>query len=274
MRQLWAAAFLLAAVAALSGNSVAQPPSSSESQRATQPVNPQADLEKILSNMERVQWENPARYRAYMLTREYKFFQGNDTQSPKSEVTAQVAFEPPNKKHFDILETRGSGRGESVVKHILENEAEVSKDVSSAEFTRRNYDFALLGESAINGRRCFVLDLQPKRQERSLFVGKLWIAADDYHLLRAEGRPAKSPSWWLKSSYVVLDFGDVDGLWLPVATHGTGEVRIFGHFQLESRKLSQQVAGVTAQSRFKQQNRRTVRPSAALGAVIPEPPRQ
>ena len=267
MRQLWAAAFLIAAVAVLSGNSVAQPSSSA----ASQPTTSQADLENILSNMERVQWENPARFRAYMLTREYKFFQGNDTQSPKSEVTAQVAFEPPNKKHFDILETRGSGRGESIVKHMLQNEAELSKDITAAEFTRRNYDFALLGEAAINGRRCFILDMQPKRQERSLFVGKLWIAADDYHLLRAEGRPAKSPSWWLKSSYLVLDFGDVDGLWLPVATHGTGEVRIFGHFQLESRKLSQQVAGVAPQPRFRRQNSHPARPTSALGTVIGEP---
>jgi hypothetical protein len=236
-----------------------------------QPASP--SLDQILDNMERVQWGNPARFRAYMLTREYKFFQGDDVQRPKSQVTAQVSFEPPNHKSYDILETRGSGRGEAIVKHMLENETELSKDISTTEFSRRNYNFALLGEAVLDGRRCYVLALQPKRQERSLFVGKLWVAADDSHLLRAEGKPAKSPSWWLKSSYVVLDFGDVDGLWLPVATHGTGDVRLFGRFQLESRKVGQQVEGVIARGQIKRQRGRGTAASSIGAAVLNEPQR-
>jgi hypothetical protein len=235
----------------------------------------------IVSRMEQAQWSNPARTQPYILTRDYQFFQGGAAQQkPKSEVVAQVNFNPPNEKTFAILETHGSGRGEMVVKHLLENESQNTRDVTTVEFTRRNYDFALLGEYTLNGRRCYVLELRPRRQERSLFNGKAYVAQDDFRLLRVEGEPAKNPSWWLKSSYVVLDFGDVDGLWLPVASHGSGDVRLFGHFSLESKKIGQQVGGVVAmnevRSRARQARTRAshLAPASNFGTAVAGRPQQ
>ncbi len=51
------------------------------------------DLNLIVQRWEELQ--DPARFRPYELTREYKIFHGDDKQ-PTSEVTAQIDFVPPN----------------------------------------------------------------------------------------------------------------------------------------------------------------------------------
>jgi len=256
----------------------------------------QADLQQILTQMEAMQGANPARYEPYVLIRQYRFYQGSDNnENAKSEVLAQVSFTPPNVKTFDILETRGSGRGTSVVKHILENESELCKDVSRNEISRKNYDFKLLGESSIDGHRAYVLAISPRRDDHALLRGRVFVDAGSFRIVRTEGQPARSPSWWLRSSYIVLRYGEAEGLWLPVATEGSGEVRIFGHFKLASEKVSLRVGtqvaaaktkstlplattaapnrnqAATAESNARRQNQRGRSTAAAGAAVIPNP---
>jgi hypothetical protein len=236
---LWVVAFLLSVV--WFTNSKARAQAAANHQPSTPAVTSTDQLQAIVTRLEQTQQANPARYRPYALTREYKFYHGDTTSDPKSEVVAEVSFVPPNIKSFEILDSRGSGRGTSVVKHLLENEAELSKDVTTNEISRRNYDFALAGEDLVNGRNCYVLDLKARREERSLFNGKVFIDAQSYRILKLEGQPSRSPSWWLKNTYITLLFGDVDGLWLPVATKGTSELRIFGRYTLASQKIGQRV---------------------------------
>lgn len=231
-----------------------------------------AGLQQILEHMEAVQTHNPARFRPYVLTRQYRFYQADAKElqrDPKSEVLAEVSFTPPNMKTFDILETHGSGRGASVVKHMLEGESELSKDIGRNEISRANYNFTLLGESTADGRHCYILGLAPKREDHTLFKGRAFIDAENFHILRVEGQPAKSPSWWLKSSYVVLRFAEVAGLWLPVATEGTGEVRIFGRFTLASQKVDLRLGDEIAQARTESRpSRHRPHPTTAVGAAV------
>jgi hypothetical protein len=224
---------------------------------ATARVSPSnGDLQQIVTSLERVQATNPARTEPYVLVRQYRFFQGEDATRAKSEVVAEVTFTPPNVKTFDILESHGNGRGASVVKHILENEAELAKDVSKNELSRKNYVFSLAGETVLEGKRCYVLAIAPRREDRSLLRGRIYIDANSFHVLRTEGEPARSPSWWLRSSYVVLRYGEAEGLWLPIATEGSGEVRLFGHFALNSQKLEVRIgADAVAQNRATNQHR-------------------
>lgn len=247
-RQIWVLGFLLlafnaAALAQVVASAIA--PSQPDSKAC-----PDADLATIVTQMEAAQTANPARSQPYVLVRQYRFYQGAQAaDNAKSEVMAQVSFTPPNVKTFDILETRGSGRGTSVVKHILENESELSKDVSRNEISRKNYDFSLLGESVVDGRRAYIVGLSPRRDDHTLLRGRVYVDAENFHILRTEGQPAKSPSWWLRSSYIVLRYAEVEGLWLPIATEGTGEVRMFGRFMLNSEKVSLQVGNQVAAAR-------------------------
>jgi hypothetical protein len=238
------------------------PAQAAENSQAAQP-----DVEAIISHVEAVQAANPSRSRAYILTREYKFFQGKEGNDPKAQVTAEITFLPPSTKTFRIVNAEGSGRGEAVVKHMLENEAEMAKDVRNIEVSRNNYSFRLDSVQQMDGRRCYVLAMSPKRRDHGLLDGKAWVDAETYRVMQVEGTPAKSPSWWLHKTYVTMSFGELNGLWLPVRTQGIAEVRLFGTYVLASRAVRQeQPQEVVAMNR--KPSRSHARPQRTLGTVI------
>jgi len=234
----------------------------------------QADAGQIVDRMEQAAQENRTHYRPYIVTREYRMY-GSDEQQPKSSVTAEISFVPPTRKDYKITHTNGSSRGESIVRHILEDESKAAASgTAPGAITRANYVFQLEGEETLNGRPCFVLTLVPKREEKSLLAGKAWIDKDTYLVCRVDGDMAKMPSWWLKSVHVTLDFDQVDGMWLQNRTRAVAEVRMVGRHVLTSEAIRFQSGGVEARNiapRVKPaeaRKTRFTRPETILGATV------
>jgi hypothetical protein len=207
---------------------------------------PRSAVGTIVERMEQAALENRTHYRPYIVTREYRMY-GSDAQQPKSEVTAEVSFVPPGRKGFRITDSNGSLRGESIVKHILEDESKAATTGNtSGAIARENYNFQLLGEEALNGSDCFVLALSPKRQDKSLVAGKAWVDKSSYLVRRVDGEMAKMPSWWLKTVHVTVDFDLVDGMWLQERTRAVADVRMVGRHVLTSQAVRFQSGGVEA----------------------------
>jgi outer membrane lipoprotein-sorting protein len=226
------------------------------------------EINTIVDRMGQAQIETHAHSQAYTVTREYRLYAA-DPQQPSSEVVAQVSFVPPDKKTFDIKQASGSSRGEKIVKNVLEAEAKTAHSDRNA-LTRANYDFEYQGEQTLDGRRCYVLQLIPKRHEDNLVKGRAWIDAETYLVHRVQGDLAKSPSWWLKSVNVTLDFSAVAGMWLQTATKALAEVRIFGHHTLESHALNVQTAPSVARAAAPRRlvPARPTRRTAVTGEVV------
>ena len=93
-------------------------------------------VETIVARMAQARTENRAHLRPYIVTRDYKLF-GKDESKAKSEVIADVAFVPPDSKKYTIQETTGSGLGQILVRRMLANEAEVTKDYARHRLSRR-----------------------------------------------------------------------------------------------------------------------------------------
>ena len=148
--------------------------------------------ETIIARMAQARAENRARLRPYIVTRNYKLF-GKDESKAKSEVIADVAFVPPDSKKYTIEETNGSGLGQILVRRMLANEAEVTKDYVSTDLSADNYDFRFIREADVSGQRCYVLELLPRRKEKHLLHGDIWVDANTYLLRRFEGELAKPP---------------------------------------------------------------------------------
>ncbi|MFB3915103.1 MAG: hypothetical protein ACE14M_00115 [Terriglobales bacterium] len=205
-------------------------------------------LAKIVSHMEEAQLQNRSTYRAYTLTREYRFYGAEDDKPPSSEVLADISFVPPDKKTFKIEQSRGSSRGRNVVQKLLESESKAAAQRKvPGTITRDNYGFTLLGEDLLQGHPCWILALNPRREEKDLVRGRVWVDKDSYLVHRIEGDMAKTPSWWLKRVAVVLEFGNAGGMWLKTGTRAVADVRIFGQHTLVEQAVKIQTADQVAQ---------------------------
>jgi len=189
------------------------------------------DLNLILQRLEDVQHQDPAQSRPYEVTREYKVFPGYDKQ-PTSEVMAQINFVPPDIKTYKITQARGNSRGEKIVRELLDRETESAKRGHGSEISRMNYDFVFLRQEDFGVAPEYVLGIIPKRKDKYLLRGQIWVDASTFHIRRIEGVPAKSPSFWIKGIHITLQYAQLNGMWIPVSFDAIATVRLLGQYSL------------------------------------------
>ena len=202
-------------------------------------------VETIIARMAQARADNRIRLRSYVVTRDYKLF-GKEREKTESQVTADVIFDPPDLKKYAIQQTSGAGLGEKIVRRMLESEVEVTKDYSSTDISPDNYDFRFIREEDVRGRRSYVLELLPRRRDKNLLRGNIWVDANTYLLHRTEGEPAKRTSWWLRDVRIALLYGDVRGMWLQTASESTAKVRILGQYTMVSRDVKYKISELVA----------------------------
>jgi hypothetical protein len=219
--RLWLPVFLLLSTL----TSSPQVPSST-----TTEVRP-PDLNVILQRLENVQHQDPSESRPYEVTREYKVFRSYDKQ-PTSEVMARIKFVPPDTKTYKITQTRGNSRGEKIVRELLDRETESAKKGHASEISRVNYDFVFVRQENFGIVAEYVLRIVPKRKDKYLLRGQIWVDANTFHIRRIEGIPAKSPSFWIKDIHITLQYAELGGMWVPVSFDAIATVRLLGQFTL------------------------------------------
>jgi hypothetical protein len=70
--------------------------------------------------------------------------------------------------------------------------------------------------------------LSPRRKDRVLVDGTMFLQPSDGNLVRLEGRLAKSPSFWVKDVYIVRSYQRIGGAVVPVALESTAQLRLLG----------------------------------------------
>lgn len=149
----------------------------------------------------------------------------------RAEMLVQVQADPDGTKHFDVVSEEGwKAASKHVLRKMVESEAETSRlEVrSNTGLSLENYDFEFIGTELIADRLTYVLKVSPKRTDKYLFRGRIWVDASDYALVRAEGNPAKNSSFWIKSTHFIQTYTKNGALWFPLTTQSVTEARIFG----------------------------------------------
>lgn len=170
---------------------------------SAQTSSPIPALETIIARMAQARNENQSCFRSYVVTRDYKL-SDKENYKTRAQVVADVSFVPPNSKEYSIQQTSGSGLGEFIVRRMLANKAEIAKDFRSTDISPDNYDFRFLREEEASGQHCYVLELAPRRKNRHLLGGNIWMDAKTYLIRRTEGEPAKTLAWWLRDVRIAL----------------------------------------------------------------------
>jgi hypothetical protein len=198
------------------------------------------DLENLVKKITEAQLDNREHIKPYSVTREYKVF-GGDAVRPRTDVVAKVNFLPPNVKNYDIDQSTG-GMGEKIVRHILDHEVDATRDPRLMMVNEQNYEFTFLCEDTLAGDHCYKLQLTPKHERKELLKATMWVDKNSYHILRLEGEPAKSPSFWVKDVHLILEFGEVAGMWMQTHTLALAHLRFGGEYKITSQDLGYNVS--------------------------------
>lgn len=205
-------------------------PESSQPGSALEPLRPGMTEDRLFAEMLRQNERRTAALAEYIALRTY------DVKDPKGKLHAEevgrMEFRAPDKKTFTITSEQGSGLVRRLaLSPLIDSEirAASGKEHHDSTISPANYRLELLGEQQVGPYRCFVAQAIPKRVEKYLFVGKVWIDTADYAVVRIEGHPAAHLSFWVKSAEFVRQYQRIDGFWLPQKDETFVQVRLYGH---------------------------------------------
>jgi hypothetical protein len=194
------------------------------------------DLQNIVSRMMQAQDQNRTSSRLITVKRDYQLL--DKTYEQKARVVANVTYLPPDHKQYEVESSHG-GMGEKILRDVLDHETEKkdARETARKEFSPDNYAFSLAGSEVLDGRRCFVLQMNPRHEDKDLLRGQVWVDAENFNIRKVEGNPSKSPSWWIRDLHILMSFSEVDGMWLRTFTQAVANVRFKGRFEMVARDL-------------------------------------
>jgi len=159
----------------------------------------------------------------------------NERLNKHAEMVVRVDGDPDETKHFEVVSEEGwKAAQKHVLQKMLDSEAESSSPEArlKTRLSPENYELHMARTALLGDRMAYVIDVVPRRSEERLFEGQIWIDAQDYALVRAEGKPARNPSFWIRSVHFVHTYQKSGPFWFPASTESVTEVRIFGSTNL------------------------------------------
>jgi len=163
--------------------------------------------------------ENMAGYTA---TEHYAVYRYQDETHPVAEMTVMTTYREESGKSYAIISQSGSKIIQKLVLDtILDNEKHLNDPGirEGAWITSANYEMKLKsgGIQLLDGRRCHVLTLIPKRKASFLIEGTLWVDSTDGSIVQVQGTASKSSSILTGPTQVLRQYANVDGF--SQATH-------------------------------------------------------
>jgi hypothetical protein len=167
--------------------------------------------------------------RSYSAMRTYEL--KNSEGKLAARAVVRVTYKAPDRKTFD----KTSEQGSAIVRHLVfdrlmrsENETASGHEHHDSAITTANYTFALAGAEDIGQYHCLVLEARPKRRDKYLFEGKIWVDAQDFAIVQIAGHPARKPSFWVNRADFVRQYQKIGGFWLPYRDEASVEVKLYG----------------------------------------------
>jgi hypothetical protein len=149
-------------------------------------------------------------------------------------LVVETAFQKPQSVRTKVIRRDGSGWiRELVLDRFLEEEREGHSAFaeSGSKITPDNYGFKWVGQELCEGRLCYHLAITPKRADKSLLRGEIWLDGDDCAVVRVHGSPARRGFWMVRTE-IDRRYMRLDGIWLPKAFEMRTDSLITGHSEL------------------------------------------
>ena len=148
-----------------------------------------------------------------------------------AEEVGRMEYLAPDEKKFVVTSEKGSVVVRRLALNALiasEIETTAGKQHHDSAISPANYTLDVLGEQDVGPYHCYVAQAVPKRRDKYLFEGKIWIDAEDYAVVRIEGHPAKKLSFWIQRADFVRQYQRIDSFWFPQRDMTFVDVRLYG----------------------------------------------
>src|SRR5271167_3854548 len=151
--------------------------------------------------------------------------------SQSGEYEVQQHYLAPRTLAFKAVRFTGDAFVKTnVITRLLQSEVDhVQKDDPALNaISPANYKLSYKRTNELQGRTVHVYQLKPRQKRAGLFKGRIYVDAYTGSLVRAEGRPVKSPSMFVKKIEFVQDYEDIGPYTFPVHMHSEATARIVG----------------------------------------------
>lgn len=160
-------------------------------------------------------------------------------------LEATTWLDPVKGFGFTVTGEGGSGLIRNrVLRPALEAEAGAvtGGDAARSTLSLDNYTFTPEGAGP---EGLEAVRITARRSEKFLVNGRLLLRPPDLDLVRMEGRPAKSPSWWTTRVEIVRQYERLNGVRVPVRFDSTASVRLAGQSTFSMTYTYSSVNGAT-----------------------------
>jgi hypothetical protein len=244
------AALLVVGNTGLQAPTVAQTSQGSELRPLSEPVppsQPSASGDQVFAELVKHNELRNTGLREYSAVRTYAVTDLNGKVHAKE--TVQMEYIAPDKKTFVTIAAEGSVVIRNLaLKRLMESEmsAAAGKEHHDSSITPANYTFRILNEDYLDNHHCFVVEAIPKRNDKYLFEGKIWIDSSEFAIVKISGHPAKKLSFWITRADFVRRYEKTGDFWLPASDETFVEVRLYGKKIFSIQHHIKSVNGVTS----------------------------
>jgi hypothetical protein len=211
------------------------------------PSQPPANADHIFADLVKHNELRSAGLREYSAVRTYAVTDPDGKVHAKE--TVRMEYIAPDKKTFVTIAEEGSGVIRSLVlKRLMESEtsAAAGQEHHDSSITPANYTFHVLGEEDLGVHHCIVVDALPRRKDKYLFEGKVWIDSTDFAVVKIAGHPARKLSFWITRADFVREYEKIGDFWLPARDETLVDVRLYGRKILSIEHHTNSVNGMTS----------------------------
>lgn len=138
-------------------------------------------------------------------------------------------------EHYIVLTRSGSEKLNGVIDRVLASEqgSTLPAENGRHQISNANYRARVVRSEIAAGRMCYVLELAPKMKSRYLIVGKAWVDAASYAVVRIDGQFAASISLMVGTPHITEDFIEVNGFRLPGHVRSVSSSFLLGPSELD-----------------------------------------
>jgi hypothetical protein len=186
-------------------------------------------VEQIVDRMQRHEANQSKELKHYEAIRHYQIHYKGFGTLIAAKMDVDINFDSLSGKSFRIVSQSGSKLlCDKVLKRAVDSEEEASKDRTSTALNATNYRFQFAGTEELEGRPTYILKVDPLKNSKFLYRGKVWVDAVDYAVVKIAVEPAQNPSFWISSTQIENTNSKTDGIWLPQKNRSESNIRIGG----------------------------------------------